>query len=189
VEISHTVTLDLPSWVSSFVTGFAVPDTDERAVGLAIALARENVERKTGGPFGAVITDGDGRIISAGVNLVVPRHNSVLHAEVVALMLAHEATGNHSLARAGRQPMTLAASCDPCAMCLGAALWSGVARLATGALREDAEQLSFDEGPVYPDSWTYLEGRGIEIHRGIMRAKGKAVLRLYKEMGGEIYNA
>ena len=189
MKSSHTVTLELPDWVSSFVTAGEVLGTDEGIVGLAIALAKENVERETGGPFGAVVADGDGRIISAGVNLVVPRHNSILHAEVVALMLGHEAMGHYSLSQTGRQPMTLGVSCDPCAMCLGAALWSGVGRLATGALRDDAEQLSFDEGPVYPESWRYLERRGIEIRRGIMRSEGKAVLEFYRDMGGEIYNA
>ena len=189
VNIHHSITLSLPGWVAPLVTRAGTLTTDEAIAGLAIALARENVERGTGGPFGAVVVDGSGGIVAAGVNLVVPRQNSVLHAEVVALMLAHARVGNHSLAHTGSQPMTLGTSCDPCAMCLGAALWSGIGRLVAAARREDAEQLSFDEGPVYPSSWEYLDRRGIEVRRGIRHEEGRAVLALYKEGGGEIYNA
>ncbi len=189
VNLQPSITLSLPGWVVPLVTRTGALATDEAIAGLAIALARENVERGTGGPFGAVVVDGSGGIIAAGVNLVVPRQNSVLHAEVVALMLAHARVGNHSLARAGSQPMTLGTSCDPCAMCLGAVLWSGIGRLVAAARREDAEQLSFDEGPVYTSSWEYLGRRGVEVRRGIRQEEGKAVLELYKEGGGEIYNA
>ena len=65
---------------------------------LAIRLAAENVEREPGGgPFGAAVFRLDaGALVSVGVNSVVRLHNSALHAEIVALMLAHEALGVHS---------------------------------------------------------------------------------------------
>jgi len=189
VDIPHMITFSLPGWVAPLVDRAGPLRADEAIAGLAIALARENVERGTGGPFGAVVVDGGGKIVAAGVNLVVPGQNSILHAEIVALMLAHARVGSHSLARTGVQPMTLGVSCDPCAMCLGAALWSGIGRLVAAARREDAEQLSFDEGPVFPSSWDYLGRRGIEVRRGIRQKEGRAVLESYRERGGEIYNA
>src|SRR3546814_19963070 len=45
----------------------------------------------------------------------------------------------------------LFSSCEPCAMCLGATLWSGVTRLVFAATRDDATRLNFDEGPVFPE--------------------------------------
>jgi tRNA(Arg) A34 adenosine deaminase TadA len=73
-------------------------------------------------------------------------------------------------------------------MCLGATLWSGVQRLVYAASREDATALDFDEGPVFPESYAYLERRGIRIDREIGRAEAAAVLRLYRDRGGLIYN-
>ncbi len=73
-------------------------------------------------------------------------------------------------------------------MCLGATLWSGVRRLVWGASREDATRLSFDEGPVFPESYKYLEERGIEIVRDVCREEARAVLELYRSRSGEIYN-
>ena len=73
-------------------------------------------------------------------------------------------------------------------MCLGATLWSGVTRLVFAATQDDATRLSFDEGPVFPESYTYLEERGITIERGRLRAEANAVFELYLERGGPIYN-
>ena len=73
-------------------------------------------------------------------------------------------------------------------MCLGAALWSGVRRVAIGAAREDATRLAFDEGPVFPESYRYLEERGVRIVRDVLRDEARAVLDLYRERDGRIYN-
>jgi tRNA(Arg) A34 adenosine deaminase TadA len=73
-------------------------------------------------------------------------------------------------------------------MCLGATLWSGVRRLVFGATRDDAAKLAFDEGPVFPESYRYLEERGIEIVRGMLRDEAAAVLDRYRARSGVIYN-
>jgi len=155
---------------------------------LAVALARRNVLEATGGPFGAVVFETEtGRVVSAGVNLVIARRNSVLHAEVVAIMLAEARAGAYSLA-GGAGTRELVASCDPCAMCLGAVLWSGVGRLVTGASGEDAAAIGFDEGPVFAESYAYLERRGIDVVRGVLRDEARGVLELYRDRGGPVYN-
>lgn len=48
--------------------------------------------------------------------------------------------------------------------------------------------LAFDEGPVFPESYAYLERRGLAVERGVLRAEAVAVLSLYRERGGLIYN-
>ena len=73
-------------------------------------------------------------------------------------------------------------------MCLGATLWSGVRRVVYGAAREDASKLGFEEGPVFPESYEYLEQRDIEIVRGVLRDEARAVLELYRTRKGTIYN-
>jgi tRNA(Arg) A34 adenosine deaminase TadA len=178
-----------PEWMDDVVRWDDDYLTDEAGMRLAIELALQNVQRRTGGPFGAVIVEqGSGRLVSVGVNSVVRLNNSVLHAEMMAIMLAQQRVGSYTLHGSERDHV-LVTSCDPCAMCLGGALWSGVRRIVTGAGRADASALSFDEGPVFPESYAYLESRGVHVRRGVMRREAAAVLELYRQQGGPIYNA
>ena len=108
------------------------------------------------------------------MNCVVRLENSVLHGEIVAFMMAQRRVGHYSLGAPGGTPHELVTSCEPCAMCLGATLWSGVRRLVCGATREDAAALDFEEGPVFPASYRYLEERGIEIVLVVLREEARA---------------
>ena len=158
-------------------------------MGVAVAVARENVERGSGGPFGAAIFETEsGRLLAVGMNSVVRLGNCVLHAEMVAFMMAQQRVGSFTLHAPNLPEHELHTSCEPCAMCLGAALWSGVRRVAIGAAREDATRLAFDEGPVFPESYRYLEERGVRIVRDVLRDEARAVLDLYRELDGQIYN-
>ncbi len=184
------LTIRTPDWLDEVVDRERTYDTVEDRVGLAIALARENVLRDLAGPFGAAVFETKtGRLVAVGVNRVVPARDGLLHAEITALHAAHAARRSYTLAAPGLPAHDLAASCDPCAMCLGATLWSGVKRLLGGATREDALRLGFEEGPVFPASYDYLAERGVEVVRGVRREEARAVLELYIERGGPIYNA
>jgi tRNA(Arg) A34 adenosine deaminase TadA len=119
---------------------------------------------------------------------VIRLNNSSAHAEVVALMMAQAHVGSFTLQGDGMPRHELFSSCEPCAMCLGATLWSGVRRLVYGAGREDASLLRFDEGPVFPASYRYLEERGITIVGNLLRDEAAAVLERYREKNGTIYN-
>jgi tRNA(Arg) A34 adenosine deaminase TadA len=181
--------VDLPGWVGQIVDWDRPLPTEEARMRLAIRLARENVERGTGGPFGAVIAErATGRLLSVGVNSVVRLHNCTLHAEMVAFMLAQARLGTFSCGAPGLPAYELATSCDPCAMCLGATLWSGVRHVRCGATRDDAMLLRFDEGPVFASSWAYLRRRGIDVRHGVLRDEAVAVFDLYRDRGGAVYN-
>jgi len=157
---------------------------------VAIEMAAANVTNGAGGPFGAAIFESDsGQLVSLGVNTVVRLRNSVLHAEIVAFMRAQARIGTYTLAAPDLPSHTLYSTCDPCAMCLGAALWAGVRRIVCGATRQDAVAMRFDEGPVFPESYDYLRGRGIEVVHGVLRDEARATLELYRARGGVIYNA
>jgi tRNA(Arg) A34 adenosine deaminase TadA len=155
---------------------------------LAVTLARENVRRDAGGPFGALIVEEEsGWLVAVGINRVIPANNSMLHAETVAFMLAQQKLETFTLGAPGLPTHTLVTSCDPCAMCLGAAMWSGVRRIVCGATREDAERVNFEEGPVFPESYRYLASKGIEVVHGVLREEARAVLEEYAR-SGQIYN-
>jgi len=184
------VTIEPPAWADAVVDWEREYPTDEDRIRLTIALARENVVREGAGPFGAAVFEqGTGRLVSVGVNSVVRLGSSMLHAEMIAFVLAQERTRSFSLARPGLPVHELATSCEPCAMCLGATLWSGVKRVVFAAHREDAEALGFDEGPVFPASYRYLRERGIELVGGLLRDAARDVFTLYRDRGGLIYNA
>jgi tRNA(Arg) A34 adenosine deaminase TadA len=184
------IVVEYPAWVEEVVDWSRPLPSDEDRMRLAIRIARENVERGTGGPFGAAIIEREsGKIVAVGMNSVVRLHNCTLHGEIVAFMMAQQRLKSYTLNAAGMPAHELVTSCEPCAMCLGASLWSGVRRIVLGAAREDASRLHFEEGPVFPQSYTYLEDRGIEITRNVLRAEARAVLEQYRARGGPIYNA
>ena len=182
--------IELPAWAAAREEDTRRYATDEDRMRVAIEIAAANVSHVTGGPFGAAIFESDsGRLVSLGVNSVVRLRNSALHAEMVAFMRAQSKVGAYSLAAPGQPSHTLYSSCDPCAMCLGAALWAGVKRVVCGATRKDAIALRFDEGPVFPESYEYLMKRGIEVVHGVLRDEARATLEQYRARGGVIYNA
>ena len=183
------VHVEYPDWVDTVVDWSRTYADDEARMRLAIAVSRANVERGTGGPFGAAIFERDsGRLVAVGMNSVVRLNNCTLHGEMVAFMMAQQRVGSFTLHAPDGPVHELHTSCEPCAMCLGATLWSGVRRVVYGAAREDASLLNFEEGPVFPESYRYLEDRGITIERNLLRAEARAVLELYRAKSGRIYN-
>ncbi len=182
--------LRLPKWLRQFWIAQARPfDTVEVKMRFVIELAGQNIERQTGGPFGAAIFDADsGRLIAPGVNIVEPSNCSIAHAEMVAIALAQQAIGSYDLG-AGEMFCELVTSTEPCAMCLGAIPWSGVRRVLCGARGEDACAIGFDEGAKPADWVGALQGRQIEVVQDLCRTEAQAVLQHYRTISGRIYNA
>ena len=183
------VSVALPAWVPDVVAAAGTLQGTHARMALAIRLSGENVERETGGgPFGAAVFRIDtGELVSVGVNSVIRLNNSLLHAEVMALLLARRALGVQPFNAPGAPALELVSSCEPCVMCFGATKWSGVKRLVCGATRLDAEALGFDEGPVTEESYRHLQRRGVEVVRGVLRVEARAVLLRYQELGRPIY--
>jgi len=182
------LTIRLPGWIEDMLADTEPAfSTVEARMEFVIGLARENVARRTGGPFGAAVFDENGALIAPGVNVVVASNCSVLHAEVVAIALAQKALDRYDIGN-GQGRYELGASTEPCAMCLGAIPWSGVSRVVCGARDEDARRVGFDEGPK-PEDWRgELAARGIEVVCDVLRQEAAAVLDEYAQGGGPIYN-
>mgnify|MGYP001822951092 CR=1 FL=1 len=182
------IRIEPPEWLGPLLRAWPdrFADTTE-AMGLAIALARENA-RQGGGPFGALVLEGaSGRLVSAGVNRVLASHCAVAHAELVALSIAQQGLGTADLGAALPGGCTLVSSAEPCAMCLGAIPWAGVTRLVCGARDRDVRATGFDEGDKPADWPAALARRGIHSIRDCRRAEAVAVLRRYADAGGIIY--
>ena len=179
--------LTLPAWVHDTVDTARVYPGDADKVALAVALSHHNVDAGSGGPFGAAVFGPDHRIVSVGVNRVLPHSTSLAHAETMAYMLAQQRLQTPRLNEALR-PVTLATSSQPCCQCYGATVWAGIDRLLIGARSEDVMALTeFDEGPL-PNDWIgELERRGITVVRDLHREAACEVLRAYSALGGAQY--
>ena len=179
--------LTLPLWLRDKFDDTRLYVDDDAKVALAIALARGNVENRGGGPFGAAVFTGEGRLVSIGVNRVVPQSCSVAHAEIMAYMLAQQRLQRFRLNEDGMK-FVLATSAQPCCQCYGATVWAGIDELLIGARAEDVEELSeFDEGPLPADWIGDLQRRGITVRRDILREQARQVFVRYHELGGTAY--
>ncbi|MDQ1546019.1 MAG: guanine deaminase [Actinomycetota bacterium] len=119
----------------------SAPD-DAHWLARAIELATQNIA-DGGGPFGAVVVR-DGRAVAEGQNRVTANLDPTAHAEVIAIRAACQVVGDFSLAGT-----TLYASCEPCPLCLSAALWARVDRVVYAADRDDAARGGFDDREFY----------------------------------------
>ena len=85
-------------------------------------------------PFGAdIVSTATGERLMRAVNRVGPDHDPSAHAETLTIRLACAKLGSASL-----KGYTLYTTCEPCAMCMACALWSGLDRLVFGATIADA---------------------------------------------------
>ncbi len=184
------IVLRLPDWLEvALPPAERIYTSREERMDLVVDLARQNIEQGSGGPFAAAVFDLDsGKLLAPGVNQVVDGCCSIAHAELMALMLAQQLTGSHDLGGSSHPPCELVTSTEPCAMCLGALPWSGIVSLVCGARDEDAREIGFDEGDK-PNDWPEkLKQRGIAVYRDVRRPQALAVLRKYRDLGGQIYN-
>lgn len=117
-------------------------ETDAPWLAQAIELAVANVAAG-GGPFGAVVVR-DAVLVSTGQNRVTRDLDPTAHAEVQAIRAACRLVGDFSLAG-----MTLYTSCEPCPLCVSAALWARLDRVVYAADREDAARGGFDDREFY----------------------------------------
>lgn len=191
-EPMERIEIALPDWFPSWLgqRSGEYPDGVSRQR-LVLELARRNVEAGSGGPFAAAVFERrSGRLVAAGVNRVEPECCAPAHAEVMAVMAAQKKLGVFDLGAAGLPAHELVSSAQPCVMCFGAVLWSGVRSLVFSARAEDVtELLGFDEGPLPADWPGELQRRGIAVQGDVLREEGREVLRLYRRRGGLVYNS
>jgi tRNA(Arg) A34 adenosine deaminase TadA len=87
-------------------------------------------------PFGAsIIHTKSGKVLLRALNAVRQESDPSAHAEVRAIRLATKRLKKISLAG-----YTLYTTCEPCPMCMSAALWAGLDRVVYGATIADANR-------------------------------------------------
>lgn len=106
----------------------------ERYMSRAIELARGNPQA----PFGCVISDrASGEILAEGLNDA--DRSPLLHGETAAIMDLAERHPNADTSR-----LVLYTTAEPCPMCSGAILWSGIPHVVLGTRLETLKALGFE---------------------------------------------
>lgn len=146
-------------------------------------IAKENARKgmqEEGGPFGAVIVDKEGNIISNGNNRVLKEKDPTQHAEIVAIREACKKLNTYDLS--GYELYT---SCEPCPMCLSAIIWANIKNVYYGCTKEDAGKIGFRDDMIYD----FLKGKNknlIELKQ-IDREECIKEMEEYEKKGGTIY--
>jgi len=181
----------MPDWVAKELDQLPshIPQVEDRMRAI-IRFSGLNVRHASGGPFAAgVFEKQSGKIISIGVNRVVPENNSTAHAEMVAIALGQHHLQTHDLGGQGLPDHQLVVNGRPCSMCFGALPWSGIRSLVVGATGEQIESITgFDEGPIHPKWKDELIQRGIEVIEDVLMDEACQVLRDFASSGQPVYN-
>ncbi|MBR2678918.1 MAG: nucleoside deaminase [Bacilli bacterium] len=110
---------------------------------IANNLAKDNLNTKVGGPFGACVVK-NGEIIGKGSNHVLSNNDPTAHAEIMAIRDACNYLNSYDLS-----DCELYTSCYPCPMCLSAIIWANIKTVYYGNTKEDAENIGFRDDFIY----------------------------------------
>ena len=110
---------------------------------IAYDEATEGMLANEGGPFGAVIIQGD-QMIAAAHNEVLKTNDPTAHAEINAIRRASEQLERYDLS-----DCVLYTTSKPCPMCLGAIFWARIGTVYYGATEHDAARGGFDDHRFY----------------------------------------
>ncbi len=143
---------------------------------------REYIERGHG-PFLAAIYQGP-YLIAQRANTVVMDDCSNHHAEINVIRAAQSELKTYDLAP---KNLDLYITAEPCMMCIGAIMWSGIKNVYYGVPSKVVEKITgFDEG-FKPNWLKEFQKRGINVYGNIETELGEDVLKQYVESKRVIY--
>lgn len=143
---------------------------DEKFINIAIELSK-----KAFYPYGAVIVR-NGEIIGRSDADVPVSKSGFSHAELRAIENAMEHLGGHLCAEGGKG-CVIYSSCEPCAMCMGAILYTGIEKLVYAATLSDSKECVNEILAKSEDVASVCTNRKIEIVKELHRDKAIEVLK------------
>lgn len=136
------------------------------------------------GPFVAAIYDENGNLIAKTVNTVLDSKCSNNHAEMNAIREAEKKLNTYDLSQYN---LSLYVTSEPCIMCLGGIMWSGIKNVYYGVPSSQVEKITgFDEG-FKPHWLKEFKKRGITVYGNIEPIAGEKVLADYVNSGKKVY--
>ena len=158
----------------------------EKAEKIILQLQEEMSDyiSKGSGPFLAAVIDENGKIISKTANSVVSEGCSNNHAEMNAIKMAQKNLGTYDLSK---HNLSLYVTSEPCMMCIGGIMWSGIKAVYYGVPSKRVEEITgFDEG-FKPNWFEEFKNRGITVYGNIGVEEGEKVLHDYVNTGKTVY--
>ncbi len=158
----------------------------ENAKKIILQLQKELDEHiKNGsGPFLAAVIDENGKIISKASNNVICEGCSNNHAEMNAIKMAQKKLRTYDLSKYN---LSLYVTSEPCMMCAGGIMWSGIKTIYYGVPSQKVESITkLDEG-FKPNWFQEFKKRGITVYGNIEPKEGEKVLKKYINTGKTIY--
>ena len=143
---------------------------DEKFIDIAIELSK-----KAFYPYGAIIVK-DGEIIGRSDAEVPVSKTEFSHAELRAIEDAMQHLGGHLCAEGGKG-CTIYTSCEPCAMCMGAILYTGIDRLVYAATLEDSKECVNEILAKAEEVANACKNRKIEIVKELHREQAAEILK------------
>lgn len=141
----------------------------EHYMDIALALARQ-AGADGNRPMGALIVDGEGKILAQGSNRVYTDSDPLAHGEVVVIREA--TTQRKTIDLSG---CTIYASMEPCPMCCWAILEANLSRLVIGGRHAAVGRKDLGRHSI--ESMLEFTGRSIEFVTGV-RSKESEDMRL-----------
>ena len=158
----------------------------EKAVKIISELQSDikNHTAKGSGPFLAAIYDEKGALVVKTSNSVVNGCCSHYHAEINAIKETEKIYKTYDLSK---HNLSLYITAEPCMMCIGAIMWSGIKKVFYGIPSATVEKITgFDEG-FKPDWVEEFAKRGITVYGNIVPELGEQALKEYIENGHKVY--
>ncbi len=148
----------------------------------AIANSRTaGVEKRTGGAFGAVITDREGHVVGEGSNHVVSECDPTRHGEMEAIRDACKRLKALKL-----DGCVLYTSSEPCPMCLATAYWAGLDGIVFGAEVADSKKYGgFDDAFIY-EQFSKPPGDRSISQTQLLQDEAVAVWKEYAKLPGNV---
>lgn len=136
------------------------------------------------GPFLAAIFDENDNLVAKEANSVVLQQCSHNHAEMNAIRQAEKVLNTYDLSA---HNLKIYVTSEPCIMCLGGIMWSGIKEVYYGVPSSKVEQITgFDEG-FKPDWFEEFARRGITVYGQIAQTEGEKILAEYMSAGKTVY--
>lgn len=134
----------------------------EKYMRRAIEIARGNPDT----PFGCIIVDREtGEILAEGLN--DDEKNPILHGETVAIMNLF-----NTYRDVERSRLVLYTTAEPCPMCSGAILWSGIRQVVLGASIQTLKKLGLPQIDLPCEEVSHRAScGGFEVTRGVLETE------------------
>src|SRR5574344_978457 len=172
---------------SEVIANSPISDNDyQKAKGIILNIHKITAQKinEGYGPFYAEIYDENGKFVAGEANSVIKSGCSHNHAEINTIAKAEHVLNTYDVSKSN---LTLYVNAEPCIMCVGAIMWSGVKTVYYSVPSRDVEKITgFDEG-FKPNWQAEFSKRGIKVYGNIEPEAGKEVLRQYVELGKTVY--